>query len=259
MLDADAELVADLLWTLGATAVAEEHDGEEIVLVTSFADRSATDRAVADLQARGHPVAVHDVAEADYLDAWKPFAAPVRVGEAFVIRAPWVPFDARPDQRVVEIDPGRAFGSGAHATTRLMLMRLVEQVPATVLDVGCGSGVLAVVAARLGATRVVAVDIDPAAVEATAVNAARNSVSVDVRDEPLAALDGPYELVLANLLAPVLVALATDLVRLVAPAGRLIVGGVLVGRWAHVAAALHPLRIERIDEFDGWAVLTLTR
>jgi ribosomal protein L11 methyltransferase len=159
----------------------------------------------------------------------------------------------------VEIDPGRAFGSGAHTTTRLVLERLVERSPVTVLDVGCGSGVLAVVAARLGAARVDAIDIDPAAKEATASNAARNAVHVNVRDESLDALDGPYDLVLANLLAPVLVAHAPDLVRLVAPGGRLVVSGVLVDRWAHVAAATKPLRVERVDELEGWAALTLAR
>ena len=114
---------------------------------------------------------------------------------------------------MVLIDPGRAFGSGSHPSTLLALAALEALVlpGSTVLDVGCGSGVLAVAAARLGAGRVVAIDIDPAAHEATLDNAARNGVAVEVSATPLGEVAGRFDVVVANLLAPTLVELAAPL------------------------------------------------
>jgi ribosomal protein L11 methyltransferase len=135
--------------------------------------------------------------EAGWEDRWREFHHPVRVGPLW-IGPPWerVPTDAL----AVEIDPGRAFGTGAHPTTRLCLELLLDSPRGSVLDVGCGSGVLAIAAARLGLGPVTAVDIDEIAVDATRANAAANGVSIDVRvldalAEPLPAAD----LVVANL------------------------------------------------------------
>jgi ribosomal protein L11 methyltransferase len=127
-----------------------------------------------------------------------------------------------------------------------------------VLDVGCGSGVLAVLAARLGA-RVDACDVDPAAVEATAENARANAVALAVR---LGTLDGSgpeggYDLIVANLLAPVLVTLAEPLRAVLAPGGVLVVSGLLDRRWSHVASALEPLVLVQVDHHEGWTALTL--
>jgi ribosomal protein L11 methyltransferase len=121
----------------------------------------------------------------------------VRVGPLW-IGPPW----AQPpvDVMTVVIDPGRAFGTGAHATTRLCIELVSELAPAGLLDVGCGSGVIAIAAARLGFSPVVAVDVDPAAVEATARNAAANGVALDVRELDLGADTLPSaEVVVANI------------------------------------------------------------
>ena len=116
--------------------------------------------------------------EPGWEDRWREFHRPVRIGSVWV-GPPWERAPA--DAVSVAIDPGRAFGTGAHATTRLCLELLLETPPATLLDVGCGSGVLAIAAALLGFDPVVAVDADPLAVEATLANAAANGVSLDVR------------------------------------------------------------------------------
>jgi ribosomal protein L11 methyltransferase len=119
-----------------------------------------------------HPVA------ADWADRWREFHRPVRVGPLWV-GPPW----ERPDEdaMAVVIDPGRAFGTGAHPTTRLSLELLLTLEPASLLDVGCGSGVLAIAAAKLGFAVVEAVDVDPVAVETARVNAARNGVALPAR------------------------------------------------------------------------------
>ena len=121
---------------------------------------------------------VEDV-EPGWEDRWREFHRPVRVGP-FWIGPPW---ERPPDDAVpVVIDPGRAFGTGGHATTQLCVGLLAELEPASLLDVGCGSGVIAIASALLGFSPVVAVDLDPAAVDATGRNAAANGVVLDVRE-----------------------------------------------------------------------------
>jgi ribosomal protein L11 methyltransferase len=117
--------------------------------------------------------------EPGWAEGWREFHRPVRVGRLW-IGPPWEqpPVDALP----VVIDPGQAFGTGAHATTRLCIELVSELAPTRLLDAGCGSGVVAIAAAALGFSPVVAVDVDPAAVDATARNVASNSVEVDVRE-----------------------------------------------------------------------------
>jgi ribosomal protein L11 methyltransferase len=128
-----------------------------------------------------------------------------------------------------------------------------------VLDVGCGTGVISVMAALVTRSSVRAIDVASAAVEATRDNAARNGVSdlVDVDTTPAGELDGAYHLVVANILAPTLVELADDLRRLTTTTGRLVISGILAERHDHVLRALTPMVVEQTDSHDGWAAVTL--
>ena len=176
---------------------------------------------------------------------------------------------------VIRIDPGAAFGLGDHPTTRSSLRALADELDRrrdaggaqTVLDVGCGTGALAVLAAMRGVASVRAIDIAASAVEATLANADRNGVGgrIEVDRTPLASLPIPepdgYDVIVANILAPVLVAMADDLRRLLAPNGRLIVSGVLSSGHGHghdhVLDALAPLGVVSTIDDDGWATITL--
>jgi protein-L-isoaspartate O-methyltransferase len=191
--------------------------------------------------------------------ALDPSAAPSdpwSTGERDVVVVPGV---------VVRIDPGGAFGHGGHVTTRLALELVAARCTTgwgtgpdrSVLDVGTGSGVLAVAAARLGAGPVVAVDVDPRARAATRANAAANGVEVEVPDGGLDAVGGAFGLVVANLEAPVLVELGPALVARVAPEGRAVVSGFLAARVGAVVAALAPLRVVNRRTEDDWAALVL--
>lgn len=173
----------------------------------------------------------------DWDERWRAFHRPVVLGDRVSIRPPW----ERPSTTSIDlvIDPGQAFGTGAHATTRLCLELMLEMEPAgSFLDLGCGSGVLAITAARLGWTPVVALDNDPVCLEATRENADANGVTVEVdrhdlrRDPPAAA-----PTVVANLLAPLLLTWAERLREAPVPPERVIASGLLVGEVDRVVAA----------------------
>lgn len=261
---AEVELAADLLWALGVVAV-EERPGpaDTAELWTSLGDDiAAAERALAEMAMRW-PWRWVDV-DAAVADSWRQFAVPVQVDDDLVVCPAWVPAP-HADGIVISIEPGATFGLGDHPTTRLSLRALRRclhlRPRATVLDVGCGSGILAVAAALLGAGDIVALDITPAAVPTTLDNAARNGVAdrIAVSTTPLAEVEGEFQVVVANILAPTLVELAADLVRVCAPDGAMVLSGVLVDRFDHVVAALAPLRVVSIDVLDGWAAVTLTR
>ena len=249
--EADAALAADLLWQHGASAVEERPGGQSVVLVADVAPDAVEGR---------WPVAVIDPGDG-WWDAWRPFAQAVRAGRHLVVRPPWVDAETRPDDLVVEIDPGRAFGSGSHGSTRLALAALEHLAPVrgTVLDVGCGSGVLSVTAALLGAGPVLGVDVDEEAMTATHDNAGRNGVAAAIRASttPVADVDGTFDLVLANLDLPVLLDLAKPIADRVAGGGTLVASGMLTEPLADAVAALAPLELTDVFEQDGWAAAVL--
>ena len=187
---------------------------------------------------------------------------PIQVGPRLWIVPSWHQPPADPDAIVLRIDPGRAFGTGGHPSTRLVLAwldRALASGAPELLDYGCGSGILAIAASRLGARRVDAVDLDPQAIEATHENARLNGTAIQVcPPEDLPA--GAYEIVVANILSQPLVLLAPLLGARVRPGGRLALSGILEDHAAEVIEAYAPeipLRVAAIDE--GWVLLEGTR
>ncbi len=257
----DAELASDALWALGVLAV-EERDAPAFGMTELWTSLGDDADAIA-AAAAGFPQRWQwRVAEVDPADAerWREHAHPTWVHADLVICPAWVELAAPEGTTVVRIEPGATFGLGDHPSTVLGIRGIRAAVAgATVLDVGCGSGVLGVTAAVLGAARVDAIDVTPAAVAATAENAARNSVGerVQASTTPLAEVDGPYDVVVANILAATLVELAGDLRRVLVPSGTLVVSGLLAGRHEHVIAALAPLQVEQTRTLEGWAAVTL--
>ena len=257
----EAELAADRLWALGAPAIEERGDGDVVELWTTFGDDdAAVARAGTGLESGWRwRTEWHDE---DAAELWREHAAPIDAGRSIRIVPEWLD-DAggAGERRCVRIEPGAAFGLGDHPTTRSTIAA-AEPLLAdadSVLDVGCGTGILSIVACVLGARRVRAVDVSTAAVESTIANAVRNDVRerVEVDATPVADLDGTFDVVLANVLAPALVAMADDLRRLTAPTGALVLSGVLADRHDHVLEALEPMEPRSTLALDGWAAVTL--
>jgi ribosomal protein L11 methyltransferase len=238
---------------------------------TTPAAVEATEKALWHLQAFGvRPVGelrVRSVDETDWTEAWKAGYVTQRVGRMVIVPS-WTEEELRPDEVALRLDPGMAFGTGLHPTTRgcLRFLQSIGPMPPQVLDIGSGSGILALAALRLGAERARCLDTDPVAVEATLANAARNGLAARVVAErcSLPATPGGderYPLVLANLVAAVLIELAPALAAHVAPGGRLIAGGIIDSRAPEVEAALLAagFRVERRDEGGEWITLLLRR
>ncbi len=213
------------------------------------------------------------VREEDWAHAWKKHFKPLRIGKRVLLTPVWEEPDVRPGELVVRLEPGMAFGTGLHPTTRLCVAALEEWVRPNepLLDVGTGSGVLALVAARLGARPVWATDIDPLAVGAARENAARNAIplSKDSLQVELGSIPpgqaGRFPLIVANILAEVLAGLLDGVygnVPLCEPlmrGGRLILSGILADKVAIVqaAAARHGLcEVDRLQEED-WVALVM--
>jgi len=238
------------------------------------------DRALGHLQAFGlreiGELSTQVVHESDWANAWKRHVDVMRVGRRIVIRPTWRRHRRRPGDVVIAMDPGMAFGTGLHPTTRLCLAGIERWADegllvrggardggARLLDVGCGSGILAIAAGLLGAGGLVGVDTDPIAVEATLANARRNRVARRLRawrgSLPTGA--GPFDLVTANLIASVLVALAADLFGELGPRGRLLASGIFVDREDDVRAAFESagLRVLGRDAEGDWVALEAER
>jgi ribosomal protein L11 methyltransferase len=261
----DAEVAADVLWSLGVLAVEEREcaDGTQddvVELWTSLGDDADEVARAAEGfpdRWRWHLVEVDD----SVVDTWRAHAVPTWVTQDLVVTPTWVPVHADVDVTVIRIEPGVTFGLGDHPTTVLALRAMVAGLTpgATVLDVGCGSGVLAIAACVLGASTADAIDLNPAALDVVPANAAANGVAdlVHASTTPLSEVDGTFDIVLANILAPTLIELADDLRRVTGPGGLLIISGLLDGRSEHVVEALAPLQV--VDRFtrDGWTAISL--
>ena len=258
--EAEVELASDVLWSLGVVAIEERPALQLVELWTSLGDDTDALSAVLSQRLGAWPWRFVQVDES-VADNWRAYAEPVWVDSDLVICPSWVSFEAVAGVTVLHIEPGSTFGLGDHPTT-ILSMRAVRAAlvsGATVLDVGCGSGVLAVGACVLGASEATAIDISPASVPTTEANAAANGVAdlVHVSTTPLAQIDRTYEIVVANILGPVLIELADDLRRVLAPSGVLIISGLLAARHRPVEEALRPLRTLSIATYNGWAALTL--
>ena len=284
---ADADAWADTLLDAGAQSidVADPHAGTDdetplydelggaapglwpVSRVTAlFAGIAELERALASFAAAGRSLPLHEtypVPEHDWVRATQAQFGPIRITERMWIVPSWCdPVD--PAAINLALDPGLAFGTGSHPTTRLCLQWLARELAAgeSVLDYGCGSGILAIAACRLGAGRVVGTDIDPQALAASAANAERNAVSATfVSTERLGAGETtPFDIIVANILANPLRSLAPALAARARRGGRIVLSGILDAQADSLIGVYRRwFNIGVFDRDDGWVALSGTR
>ncbi len=279
--------VSALLFELGAEGVEERDEGTlaksastgKVTLVAAFSTREDAEEAMAQLrepqelmglEAGALSPRYEEIVGDAWRDAWKEHYRPFTIartndGRAVVVRPPWEDHAAKPGEHVLELEPGRAFGTGLHETTRLVAQALAdharELAGVTLLDVGCGSGVLALIALVLGAPRAVAVDIDSESIDVTRENAARNALTdrIDASTTAIEDVDLVSPVVVANIEARILIPMAAELDRHVAPGGLLLLSGILVPQKNDVRAAYPDFELLEAPEMGEWTLLALRK
>lgn len=251
--------------------------GEDVTIKAYFNEEVDIERIIAGIKERLENInaylpvgrgfaGVFEVDDEDWSNAWKKYYKPLQVSKRVVVKPSWEEYKAGGDEIIIELDPGMAFGTGSHETTRMcadMLDRFIKQGD-TVMDVGCGSGILSIIAAKLGACKVVAFDIDEVAVKVTRENIARNSVEdrVEVFKGVLEDVaPKKYNIIVANIIADVIISIAELIPRYLQAGGLFIASGIIKERRNDVADTYLKLGFELQEEkTEGeWVTLALAK
>lgn len=284
------ESAADLMGVLSGTGVEQSPENEDGALISGFfqlncapadPDLPAEDADALTARIMERMTELFDLydlvpaaptttllADEDWATSWRQYFKPFAIVPGLVIKPSWEEHQPEPGQHVIEMDPGMAFGTGQHASTRMALSLIAKTMetlsPDQALDVGTGTGILAMAAALFGAERVVAIDNDPDAVTVARENIEKNGLAgkIEASDAPAAQIRGTYPLVSANIVHDVLVEMAPTLAALTAPGGHLVLAGILSGEQetnivrVYRDLGLHPLERQYQDE---WVALQLLR
>src|SRR6266508_1329095 len=271
------EAISEILGRVGHNGIAVElpvktHGGADHTVKAYLVEDADAFAKVSDVRdALGHlpafglgpigEMVVRNVQDADWLEAWKAEFTPIRVGR-FVVRPTWSDVQVGEAIELV-LDPGMAFGTGLHPTTQQCLEALstVDVAGKSVLDVGTGSGILAIAAAKRGASPVVAVDTDPLAVDAARENAVGNGVAIPVGEGSAADVPGRFDVVVANIVSPVLQRIAPHLAARLTSGGTLLVAGISAPAETATLEAFAHVRLSVLDRTlrDDWVALALRR
>lgn len=206
------------------------------------------------------------ISEKDWENEWKQFFHTTRVSEHLVIKPTWEKYEALPEDKIIELDPGMAFGTGTHHTTGMCMRRLEKVIEPgmTVFDVGTGSGILAIAAAKLGADYIKAIDIDATAVRVALENVAMNNLSSVIEVEQgdlLSATEGKADAIIANIIADIIIMLLPDIPGKLHEGGVFLASGIISDRLDDVTAAAkkNGLYVEAVDTQGGWVVMQMRR
>ncbi|MBC2850541.1 50S ribosomal protein L11 methyltransferase [Cetobacterium sp. 8H] len=208
----------------------------------------------------------YEYEEEDYQNSWKKYLYPEKVSDKFVVKPTWREYEANEGEFVIELDPGRAFGTGSHPTTSLCLKLMEENIKPgnSVIDVGTGSGILMIAAEKLGATEIYGTDIDELAVESTKENLELNHISTDVAQVHLGDLisivkDKSFDVVVANILADVILLLLKDIFKVVKKDGLIIFSGIIDEKLPEIVKQVEEkgLEILEIKRDKEWRALLI--
>lgn len=220
--------------------------------------------AVNDIDKGTGEISYTEIQNEDWENSWKEYFHPEKVGNIIVIKPTWEEYQASPDDIVIELDPGMAFGTGTHPTTSMCVRALEDLIKGgmKVFDVGTGSGILAIVAAKLGATDIDAVDYDPVAVKIARENIEINHVGDVIKtaeSDLLKAVSGQADIIIANIIADIVIRLLDEVKAKLKPGGTLLASGIIDDRVADVTKAVieHGLIIDKVMEEKGWAAMII--
>jgi ribosomal protein L11 methyltransferase len=267
-----ADVLSSMLFDLGATGVEERDDATLqratsiglVTLIASFETHDDARAAVAALPSECGP-RIDEVIGDAWRDAWKEQFHPFHVSPNIVVCPPWETYETKGAEQVLVLEPGRAFGTGLHATTSLVVGALErhasELLGRELLDVGCGTGILALSALMLGASKARATDNDADVIPVVVENAQRNGFAgrVDADTCDVGQLAGAWPVVVANIEARVLIGMVGPLQATVAPGGLLILSGVLDTQSDDVVTAYAPMQLEHVSQRDEWVALELRK
>ncbi|MBO5339025.1 MAG: 50S ribosomal protein L11 methyltransferase [Clostridia bacterium] len=244
-----------------------------IVSVSAYvpADKPATDHT-AYIQERLEALGVEakieliSLCEEDWADSWKQYYKPIKIGQRLVVVPMWEKYDAQNGEIIVKMDPGMAFGTGTHETTRLCATLLEKYVDSesVMLDVGCGSGILAICASKLGAKKCYAYDIDPVAVRVARENVKDNDVSnidCEVSDLLKGVKEQKYDVITANIVADIIIRMLPDISRFMHEKTTLVVSGIIDERCEDVYKSINENNFKITEEIheNGWCAISLMK
>ena len=247
-----------------------EHKGEFAVVKGYFSDEDNIEEVVAFVKERLEDiknlginigkgeVEVQEMKEEDWANTWKKYYKPFRIGKSIVIKPIWEEYEEKEGDLIVELDPGMAFGTGDHETTNMCIRALEKYVEkdSTVFDVGCGSGILAIAAAKLGAKKAIGVELDPVAVESAKENVGYNNLdNIEILEGNLAeVIEGKADIVVANILAEIICILTEDVRRVLKQGGYFITSGIIHDRVDMVVNKLEEcgFEVESVNKDGEW-------
>lgn len=229
-------------------------------------EQQVNDLGQHDLDKGNGCIQCREVQDEDWASCWKEYYHPIKIGEKIVIKPSWEVYASLPDELVIELDPGMAFGTGTHHTTAMCVRCLEDLVKpgSIVFDIGTGSGILAIAAAKLGAAKVLAVDLDPVAVniaqENVIINHLQPAVSVSLGDL-LTGVQGQADVIVANIVADVIIGMLPDVPERLTPGGYFCASGIISDRMADVTEAMlrQGLIVEKVVEEGGWAAMIASK
>lgn len=238
----------------GKVAVVKGYFAEEdnINEVLDFVNEKLKELAEMGIDLGEGKVEHEEMFEQDWANTWKKYYKPSKVGEKIVVKPIWEEYEPKSDELIVNLDPGMAFGTGTHETTRMCIQALERYVKSntTVFDVGCGSGILAIAAAKLGAEKAIGVDLDPVAVESSIENVQYNDLNnIEILYGNLVeVIDGKADVIVANILAEIICILTDDVKRVLKEDGIFITSGIIHDRVDMVCEKLEASGFEVIEK-----------
>ena len=247
-----------------------EHKGKVAVVKGYFAEEDNIDNIVKYIEEKllelkemgfnlgDYKVEIEKMHEEDWANTWKQYYKPTKVGDKIVVKPIWEEYEPKEEELLVVLDPGMAFGTGPHETTRMCIQALEKYVKkdSVVFDVGCGSGILAISAAKLGAKKAVGVDLDPVAVESSLENIKYNNLdNIEIlHGNLLDVIEGKADIVVANIIAEVICILTEDVSKAINPGGYFITSGIIHDRVDMVTNKLEEcgFTVEKINKDGEW-------